>query len=356
MAKSCERKQYWHSIDWKECVQKVKYIQGLIAVAYQSNNIGEVHRIQHNLVKSFAGRAIAVRQVITNPGKKTPGVDGVVWDSSEKRHQAILDLYNLENYKCKRVKRIYIPKTNGGLRPLGIPTIHDRGMQTLWKLALEPIAECKADTHSYGFRKYRSTQDVQTFIHLLLCQRSRPDWVMDANIKGFFDNISHQWMLDNIPMEKRILNEWLKAEALDRVKREEIDTSAGVPQGGPISPVLANMVLDGLENHILTVVKHLRRKSKKTGQWSPKVNVIRYADDFVITAATKRLLENLIRPKVTEFLAIRGLELNLSKTHIISPKNGFDFLGFHFRIYPFAKGPNGFISLTKPSKKDIKRV
>jgi RNA-directed DNA polymerase len=174
---------------------------------------------------------------------------------------------------------------------------------------------------------------------------------MDANIKGFFDNISHDWLLANIPIDKAILREWLKAGAVDVVKQEELESTDGVPQGGPISPTLANMALDGLQQHVSKSVEHLRKR-----HWSPKVNVIRYRDDFVVTAATKNILENYAKPAVKAFLAVRGLELNEEKTKIASMKEGFDFLGYNFRIYPYAKRSTGYIGLTKPSKKGMQRI
>lgn len=196
-------------------------------------------------------------------------------------------------------------------------------------------------------------------IHLLVGSAWRPHWVMDADIKGFFDNISHDWLLANIPMERTILRTWLKAGALDMVKGESLESTAGVPQGGPISPTIANMALDGLQQHVQKSVEHLYSKRKIAGrkvQWSPKVNVIRYRDDFIVTAATKRILENYAKPAVKDFLKERCLELNEAKTTIVSVKKGFDFLGYNFRIYPYDRRSTGYIALTKPTKKRVQRI
>lgn len=210
----------WHEIDWRETQSKVNYYQNQLAVAEQKGNSGLVTKLQRNLVNSFAGRALAVRVIASNKGKNTPGIDGIIWDTSVKKMEAIHRLGKVGDYKCSPVRRVYIPKSGGKLRPLGIPNMYDRGLQYLWKLALDPIAECRADRHSYGFRKGRSTQDVQTIMHLLLSPSSRCDWVLEADIKGFFDNISHDWIIQNIPMDKSILLEWLTAGALDISSQE----------------------------------------------------------------------------------------------------------------------------------------
>lgn len=345
----------WHDIDWVKAQSHVNYIQHQLVVAEAEKDNRKIMVIQGNLVNSWSGRSLAVRAITTNKGKNTPGIDKEIWDTSIKKMDAIERLGNTTNYVCLPVKRVYIPKAGGRLRSLGIPTMYDRALQYLWKLALDPIAESRGDRHSYGFRRGRSTQDVQTFLHLLLSPKSRCNWVLEADIKGFFDNIDHNWIIRNIPMDKSILLQWLKAGAIELPSREIQTISADVPQGGPISPLIANMALDGLQRHVIGSASKLRKKSRTTS-WSPKVNVIRYADDFIVTAATKRILGNIVKPSIEGFLSVRGLELNLEKTHITSVKKGFDFVGFHFRIYPHKNGPNGYTSLVKPTKSGIKRL
>lgn len=211
-------------------------------------------------------------------------------------------------------------------------------MQALYLLALEPISETTADHNSYGFRSTRCTTDAigQCFITLRL--KTCAQWVLEGDIKGCFDNINHEWLKANILMDKVILQTWLKAGFMDR--RTFYPTETGTPQGGIISPTLANITLDGLENLLL-------KKFKKKKTFNPKVNLVRYADDFIITGDSKELLENEVRPLVEEFLKIRGLELSKEKTRVTHIEEGFDFLGWNVRKY------NGKL-LIKPSKKNVK--
>jgi len=353
----------WHDIDWSECQEKVQHLQYKIVVAFKRGNKGEVKQLQHNLTKSFAARALAVRTVVTNPGKKTPGIDNVVWETPTEKWNAVLELGNLENYKASPVRRVWISKdgkpvlpnkSNG--RPLGIPTMHDRAVQSVWNLALVPIAECTGDRHSFGFRAYRSTKDAIAMTFLRLSNRHRPQWILEADIKGFFNNISHEWIMANIPVRPDVLQQWLKAGHVEKTTLTE--TVAGVPQGGPISPTISNMVLDGLSDHIQkAVAPYTTKKGNTSRKYNTKVTMIRFADDFIVTAANKALLVDVIKPAIQQFLAIRGLELSEAKTLITFIEDGFDFLGYNIRLYnDLKRGPDGKILLIKPSKKSISRI
>lgn len=243
-----------------------------------------------------------------------------------------------KGYKAKPLKRIFINKIGKKKkRPLGIPTMYDRAIQSLYSLALEPIAETMSDLRSFGFRKHRSTKDACQQIFLCLSKKNSAHWILEGDIKGCFDNINHQWLLTNIPMEKSILTQFLKAGFI--YKHHLNPTKAGTPQGGIISPILANMTLDGIEKLIMT-------KYPKKGK-STKVNFTRYADDFIVTANSEEIARE-IRDMIVAFLKERGLELSNDKTLITNINEGFDFLGWNFRKY------NGKL-LIKPSKKSIKR-
>jgi RNA-directed DNA polymerase len=313
-------------------------LQTRITKAVIQNKWNLVKRLQYLLTHSYYAKLLAVRRVTQNKGKRTPGIDGEKWLSSTSKMKAVLSLTG-KRYKAKPLKRVFINKIgNKKKRPLGIPTMYDRTIQSLYTLALEPIAETMADIRSFGFRKHRSTKDACQQIFLCISKKSSAQWILEGDIKGCFDNINHQWLLTNIPMEKSILTQFLKAGFI--YKRHLNPTKAGTPQGGIISPLLANMTLDGIEK--LLLVKYPKRCKNST-----KVNFIRYADDFIVTANSEETVRE-IKDMVTAFLKERGLELSDDKTLITNINEGFDFLGWNFRKY---KGK----LLIKPSKKSIKR-
>lgn len=332
----------WKSIDWKKCEAQVKKLQERIVKAGKEGRHGKVQSLQWTLTHSFAAKAIAVKRVTTNEGKKTPGVDGVLWSTDKAKYEAVLDLKR-NGYKPQPLRRVFIKKANGKLRPLGIPTMKDRAMQALYLLALEPLAEMTADPHSYGFRKERCCQDAIQQCHTVLSHGYSPQWILEGDIKGCFDHISHEWLLTNIPTDKRVLKKWLECGVI--FKGELYRTEEGTMQGGIISPTLANMTLDGIQPILAQKYKRTCRKGK---HYSPMVNLVRYADDFIITSAKKEVLEREIKPMLAEFLAERGLELSEEKTVITHIDDGFDFLGFNIRKF---KG----VLLTQPSKKCVKK-
>jgi RNA-directed DNA polymerase len=328
----------WHQINWAESHRQVRRLQARIVKATQEGRWNKVKALQWLLTHSWSGRVIAVKQVIENPGKKTPGVDRKTWSTPEAKLQAVLSLRR-RGYQPLPLRRVFIPKSNGKLRPLGIPTMKDRAMQALYLLALNPVAETTADHNSYGFRPERSTADAREQCFTILAKSKGAPWILEGDIKGCFDNISHSWILENVPTDKIILQKWLKAGYV--YKNELFPTPAGTPQGGIISPTLANLALDGLETALN------RRFPKKKTTDEKQVNFVRYADDFIITGKTKDVLEQEVKPLVENFLKERGLILSEEKTKITPIEEGFDFLGWNVRKY------DGKL-LIKPSKKNVK--
>jgi len=250
----------WNDIDWCQVNQNVRRLQARIVKATQAQRWGKVKALQRLLTRSFSGKALAVRRVTENQGKRTAGVDGETWATPEDKLAGIRRLRQ-RGYHAQPLRRIYIPKSNGkGKRPLSIPTMVDRAMQALYLLALDPIAETTGDPNSYGFRKERSPADGMEQCFKILCQSYSAPWIFEADIRSCFDKISHQWLEKHIPLEKPILRQWLKASFVDKGALSA--TTAGVPQGGIISPVIANLTLDGLETVLLTRFP----KSTKQGQ------------------------------------------------------------------------------------------
>lgn len=339
---SSNGKVSWATINWPKVHRNVRRLQARIVKAWQVGDHGKAKALQWQLTHSFSGRALAVKRVTENRGKRTAGVDKVIWSTPEAKLNAVLSLKR-RGYSPSPLRRIKIPKANGKKRPLGIPTMRDRAMQALYLLALQPIAEVTGDRDSYGFRPERSTADAREQCFNILSRKASAAWVLEGDIRACFDNLSHDWMMANIPMDKAMLQKWLKAGFME--KGRWYPTQAGTPQGGIISPTLANMTLDGLAAELEA---HFGRKgSPKKSTY--KVNLCRYADDFVITGISKMFLEHEVKPVIERFLAKRGLELSVEKTRITSIEEGFDFLGWNFRKY------QGTL-LIKPSKASIKSV
>ena len=333
----------WYAIDWQAIHRNVRRLQVRIVQATKEGRWGKVRALQHLLTHSYSGKVLAVRRVTENNGKKTPGVDQEIWDTPEKKAQAVHALKR-RGYQSQPLRRVYIPKSDGKtMRPLGIPTMKDRAQQALHLLALAPVVETTADKNSYGFRQQRSCADamVQCFLAL---RSANTQWVLEGDIKSCFDKISHDWLLAHVPMDRVILQKWLKSGYME--KHVLHDMTDGTPQGGIISPALANCALDGLER-LLQEKFPAGKRLKSLGGMTPCVNLVRYADDFVITSKSKELLEGEIKPLVEQFLQERGLELSPTKTVITHVEHGFDFLGQNVRRYPCGK------LLIKPSKKNV---
>ncbi len=325
----------WQSIDWKNAERQVRRLQVRIAKAVQENRWNKVKILQYKLTHSFHAKAMAVKRVTSNKGKRTPGVDGVLWQGARAQWQAIFSLQT-RGYHPQPLRRIYIEKKNGKKRPLSIPTKSDLAMQALYELALAPVAETTADGNSYGFREGRSCADAVQAAFIDLAQPNSATWVLEADIKGCYDNISHSWILDNLPMDKVVLKKWLKAGYIENGIL--YPTRKGTPQGGIASPTLANMTLDGQEK---VVHDSAPRRTR--------VNFVRYADDLIVTCKSKRILEETIQPAIESFLANRGLTLSKEKTVITHIRDGFTFLGQTFRKH------GGVLHIT-PSQKGLLAV
>lgn len=325
---------YWAGLDWTRLRKNVLRLQVRIAKAVRERRWGRAKTLQWLVSHSWSAKLLAVRRVVTNRGKNTAGVDGVLWTTGEEMIRAARSLKR-RGYKPDALRRLYIPKSDGKRRPLGIPIMKDRGMQALHRMGLIPIAETLADPNSYGFRPKRSTADAIGQCFIALAKRNSPEWVLDADIKACFDRIDHEWLCRHVPMDETVLRKWLKAGYVEADVFHETD--AGTPQGGIASPTLANMALDGLE---------AAAKAAVPGRGA-KVNVIRYADDFVITGISREILETKIIPAVRAFLEERGLHLSEEKTRLVHIEEGFDFLGFNVRKY------DGKL-LIKPAPKSVR--
>jgi RNA-directed DNA polymerase len=329
----------WHSIDWRKVWRTVRRLQARIVKAVAAGRWNKVKALVYLLTHSFSGRALAILRAVSNSGAKTPGVDGVLWNTPEAKSAAFGTLRR-HGYQPQPLRRVYIPKSNGKRRALGIPTMRDRAMQALYLLGLDPIAESQADSHSYGFRLERRCADALDRVHRLTSKRQGPQWILEGDIKACFDRISHPWLLTHVPMDTRVLRQWLEAGFLE--KHAWFATMEGTPQGGIISPVLANWTLDGLQRLLA------KRFANTPQQRKNKVHLVRYADDFLITGTSKELLRDQVQPLVAHFLKERGLELSHEKTQITHVEQGFDFLGQNVRRYRCGK------VLTKPSARNVK--
>lgn len=343
-------------VDWKSVEKTVFKLQKRIYRAAKEGDIHQIRKLQKTLIKSYSARLLAVRKITQdNKGRRTAGVDGI---KSLTPNQRLILTNNLRlTGKSKPTRRVWIDKPGKAeKRPLGIPTIHDRAAQMLAKLALEPEWEAKFHGDSYGFRPGRSVHDAMTAIFLSISKAQK--WVIEADIKGCFDNINHDFLLDKLntyPTLRRQIKAWLKAGVMDGIFQE---TESGTPQGGTISPLLANIALDGIES--------IRIPSPR--KYLP-IKVIRYADDFIVMVNDKQDAITLKEKVIPEFLAKVGLNLSNEKTKITHTSDGFDFLGFNVRHYKASRGNSaklrsgkikeprylGFVTLIKPSKKALKK-
>jgi RNA-directed DNA polymerase len=356
---SSQQKCDWNSIDWSHVVTFVRRLRQEIFRAAKEGNLKRVRSLQHVMLRSYENRCLAVRRVTQlNKGRTTPGVDKIVVKTPEARGRLVDELAEYQLAKKCPARRIYIPKANGKLRPLGIPDITNRAVQAMVLNALEPFWEAKFEDSSYGFRPKRSCQDAIARIFKLTSQGGKL-WVLDADIKGAFDNIDHDKLMQligNFPA-RELIRQWLKAGYVE-FDGSYHDTHAGTPQGGVISPLLANIALHGMEE--VLGVKYRKNTRKGTGKTTYElapnsVGLVRYADDFVVLCHSKEEAE-AIRAKLVVWLKERGLELSEEKTRITHLDEGFDFLGFNIRRYKTLTSKKGDKLFIKPSKKSVKAI
>lgn len=398
----------WDRINWLQIERAVQRLQQRIFMAKVRGDLQRMESLQRLLASSWSAKLLAVRKIAQeNDGRKTPGIDGVVSTSNKDRVRLLQDGLHLKGYHPLPVRRVFVPKANGKLRPLGIPTLKDRVMQHLVKLALEPEWEAVFEPNSFGFRPGRSVHDAAAAVkHGLGAENiDRPDrqtrcrWILDADIQSFFDEIEHGVILSRVPIFRKVVAGWLKAGVFTGEVYDPTET--GTPQGGVISPLLANIALHGLEDlfHEWSLVKGEKyicetvetfteapkgyrkckpanakislqgpAKPRKTSRREPPkiygpypdgtwrtlrlvvndrrartppgirkdpnlrdLRLIRYADDFVVLARSRRQLERVVLPRLRDFLAARGLRLSEEKTRIVRATEGFDFVGRHFK-------------------------
>lgn len=323
----------WNAIDWRKVHRSVSNLRRRIFRASKEGDHRKARSLQKLVLRSYANALLSVRRVTQiNAGRNTPGVDMLVVKTPKARSELVDHIRSYQPWKARPARRVYIPKANGKMRPLGIPTVIDRVMQAIVKNALEPYWEARFEPASYGFRPGRGCHDAIAKIFSIARPNKRKKWVLDADIEGAFDSISHERVLEAIgPFPAReLIRRWLKAGYVEMGTLHQ--SEAGVPQGGVISPLLMNIALHGMEQAL--GVRYDRR-----GQIKGSRALVRYADDWVVFCESEQDAQGA-RRQAQEWLLKRGLRLSEDKTRIVHLTEGFDFLGFNIRHYPAPK-PQG---------------
>jgi len=344
-----ERLTDWHGVNWRKANRQVRNLRQRIFRATQAEDWKTVRSLQRLMLRSRSNTLVSVRRVTqVNQGKRTAGVDKVVVKTPSARGKLVDHLMTYQPWKATPARRVYIPKANGKQRPLGIPTILDRCLQARVKNALEPSWEARFEGSSYGFRPGRGAHDAIGKVYRFARPNTRKKWVVDADIKGAFDTIDHTYLLETIGAVpgRELIRQWLKAGYVDHGVFHETD--AGTPQGGVVSPLLANIALHGMETA-------LGVQFNATGATISTRAVVRYADDFVVFCESKEDAETVV-DLLKGWLALRGLSLAEEKTRIVHLTEGFDFLGFNVRHYKDTSAKSGYKLLITPSKESEKRI
>ncbi len=356
----------WNSTNWRKANRIVRNLRQRIFRATNNGDLKQVASLQKLMLRSHSNILTSVRRVTQiNKGKETAGVDKVVIKTPKARGEMVDELSSYTPWQAKPARRVYIPKSDGKSRPLGIPVVKDRCLQAMVKNALEPYWEAKFESISYGFRPGRSCHDAIGKIYLLSRPNKRKKWVVDADIKGAFDNISHDFLLKAVGTfpARELVKQWLKAGFMENGLFERTET--GTPQGGVISPLLANIALHGMEE-ALTVRRTQKNgnvfvttdgvKYNNRGITCGKRAIVRYADDFVVFCESKEDAEQSVEI-LKVWLKERGLELSKEKTKIVHLSDGFDFLGFNIRHYKATKtAKTGLKLLIKPSNESAQKI
>lgn len=358
----------WKDLPWRKLERVVFKLQKRIFKASQRGDGRTVRKLQKTLMRSWSAKCLAVRRVTQdNQGKKTAGIDGVKAIEAPARLKLVNQL--APTTKAQPTRRVWIPKPGTEeKRPLGIPTMQDRAVQALVKQALEPEWEARFEPNSYGFRPGRSAHDAIQAIFSSISHQAK--FVLDADIAKCFDRINHEALLTKLntyPVLRRQIKAWLKAGYID--EETLFPTIEGTPQGGVISPLLANIALHGMEEYIKQAFPLKRTTVNGVKHRRNPVHFIRYADDFVVIHEDREVIEQC-QQLISNWLEDMGLALKSSKTRIAHTLNlcegraGFDFLGFTIRQIPLGKhqvGKNqrgeslGFKTLIRPSKEGTKR-